>query len=250
MAQQEFMISLLPRDCDVAILAGGKATRLQPVVSDRPKFLAEIGGRPFAHYQLTELARAGFRRAVICTGHLAYMIEAALGPRWMEMDLIYSREEIVLDTGGAVRLALNHLTASHAIVLNGDTFVELDYAGLLSSVGNRGAIAALATIEVDEPQRYGAVDMSPDGLIQRLVEKGQVLSTGPAAINAGVYLLPRSLIESIPEGRKISLERDLLPHWIQQGIVGFPAGGPFIDIGTPASYTLAQSVLAKWAKLD
>jgi NDP-sugar pyrophosphorylase family protein len=234
-----------PADCDAVILAGGRATRLQSVVSDRPKLLAEIAGRPFAHYLLTQLARAGFGRAVFCTGHMADQIEAALGRHWGSLELAYSREESALDTAGAVRHALPLLHTGLSVVINGDTFLGIDFASMLKATAVRKAAGAIALVEVADAQRFGSVSVSPKGLITGFVEKGAG-HMRPGLINGGIYALERSLIEQIPAGRKISLERDMMPVWIPQGIHGYLATGPFIDIGTPESYAESQQVLARW----
>ena len=239
---------LSPADCDAVILAGGKATRLQSVVSDRPKILAEIDGLPFAHYLLNQLLRAGFHRAIICTGHLADMVEGALGHCWHDMELVYSREEEALDTGGAIRLALPQLAGRNAVVINGDTFVQIDFAAMLQRFETSGAAAALALVDVPDPQRYGSVKLSPDGYVMGFHEKNILAQPGqPASINAGIYVLPPQAIAMIPLGRKVSVEREIMPRWIEQGLLGISSPGPFIDIGTPESFGLAQTVLREWA---
>ena len=251
MAQQEPLISsITPAACDAVILAGGKATRLQSVVSDRPKILADIGGRPFAHYLLTQLARAGFRRAVFCTGHLADMVENAIGPRWDGLEVVYSREETACDTGGALRLALSRLQAKHCVVVNGDTFLALDFAAMLAQYGSSEAAAAIALVNVDNPGRYGSVSVAPNGLVTGFVEKSAAAKlAGSAPINAGVYVVPREEVAEIPAGQPLSIERDIMPLWVAKGLLAYRCSGPFIDIGTPQSYAEAQDVLALWSGL-
>jgi NDP-sugar pyrophosphorylase family protein len=237
-----------PADCDAVILAGGRATRLQSVVSDRPKLLAEIAGRPFAHYLLTQLARAGFGRAILCTGHMADQVEIALGRRWGSMELAYSREEVALDTAGAVRFALPLLRAELSMVINGDTFLGIDFASMLQAKAARRAAGAMALVEIADGHRFGSVSVSPSGLVTGFVEKGAG-HNGPGLINGGIYALDRSLIEQIPAGRRVSLEREMMPVWIPRGIHGHLATGPFIDIGTPESYAESQLVLGGWFDL-
>jgi NDP-sugar pyrophosphorylase family protein len=241
--------SILPAQCDVFILAGGKATRLQPVVNDRPKILADVRGRPFAHYLLNQLERAGFTRAVICTGHMADMVEIALGSRWKTMELIYSREESAMDTAGALRLAFQKFRTEHCVVVNGDTFVNVDFIDLLSCYSAADAVAAIVVAAVRDPQRYGSIVISPTGLVTGLREKAASAFISPGLISAGVYVLSRPLIERIPVAQKVSIERDMMPLWLDRGVLAYKSAGPFIDIGTPASYAEAQHFLAEWAEI-
>jgi D-glycero-alpha-D-manno-heptose 1-phosphate guanylyltransferase len=243
--------SILPAQCDVFILAGGKATRLQPIVNDRPKILADVCGRPFAHYLLAQLERAGFRRAVICTGHMADMVEIALGSRWKTMELIYSREETAMDTAGALRLALQKFRTEHCVVVNGDTFVNVDFADLLRCYSAAEAVAAIVVAAVRDPQRYGSIVISPTGLVTGFREKARTApaSISPDLINAGVYVLSRPLIDRIPVAQKVSIERDMMPLWVDMGVLAYKSAGPFIDIGTPSSYAEAQHLLAEWADI-
>src|ERR671910_3457055 len=113
-------------DLSVAVLAGGLGTRLRPVVSDRPKALAEIHGRPFLAYLLDQLSTAGCSRVVLCTGHLGEQIERAFDKRYRNLQISYSRETRPLGTGGALRLALPDLLSDPVLVMNGDSFCATD----------------------------------------------------------------------------------------------------------------------------
>lgn len=222
----------------VAILAGGLGTRLRAVVPDRPKVLAQVNDRPFLSYLLDQINQAGGTRVVLLTGYAADQVEEQFGDEYAAMDLLYSREPEPLGTGGAVRLALPLLDAEYALVLNGDSYCGLDLAALATEAQTRQVVAALATVEVPDIGRFGAVETNDNGLITRFVEKGG--GSGPGAINAGVYCLSRDMIESIPEGEGVSLETEVFPGWLRHGCAAWPAPGPFIDIGTPASYAAAE----------
>jgi D-glycero-alpha-D-manno-heptose 1-phosphate guanylyltransferase len=230
-------------DITAVILAGGRGIRLRPVVADRPKVLAEILGRPFLRYLLDELAIAGLRRVVLCTGYMSENIYQTLGDTYASLNLFYSREGKPLGTGGALRLALPELTSDIVLVMNGDSYIEADLGDFLRWFAEKGALAALILTRVADTKRYGRVVSSLDGQILLFEEK--VENGGPGWINAGLYLLRTELISNIPSGRAYSLERDFFPGLIGKGLYGYQCKGEFIDIGTPDSYRKAKAFFLK-----
>jgi NDP-sugar pyrophosphorylase family protein len=222
----------------VAILAGGLGTRLRPSIGERPKVVAEVNGRPFLAYLLDQVARFGFRDVVLCVGWQADAVEAALGARHGPLRLRYSREPAPLGTGGALRLALPLLAGRAAMVMNGDSFCDADLAAAWAWHRERRASASLVLVEMADTSRYGRVDVDSSDAICRFMEKQQ--GSTPGWINAGIYLLERARIESIPAGRALSFERDVLPAWVGAGLLGHRAAARFIDIGTPQSYSAAS----------
>lgn len=221
-----------------AVLAGGLGTRLRSVLSHRPKALAPVAGRHFLAYLLDQLADEGsFEQVVLCTGHLGDQIQTAFGDCWRKLHLQYSREPRPLGTAGALRYALDRFPSGAVLVLNGDSYCDLDLGGMASFHESRGSEATIALTEAPDPSRYGAVSCDPDGVIRGFAEKGR---TGPGLINAGTYILSRRVIEAIASGLAVSLERDCFPHWIGMGLFGFNRGQRFLDIGTPSSLREAQ----------
>lgn len=225
-----------------AILAGGLGTRLRSVVSDRPKVLAEIHGRPFLTYLLDEIASVGIEHAVLCTGYKAEMVRQILGDDYRGVHLSYSEEANPLGTGGALRQALPNLMTSTALVLNGDSFCHTDLAEFHAWHVAHGAQTSLLLAQVPDTTRYGNVMIDDIGRVLEFSEKGQ--HHGPGFINAGVYLLSRELIADIPPGRAVSLEREVFPGWVGHGLYGYAGGREFIDIGTPESFSLAEQFFA------
>lgn len=222
-----------------AILAGGLGTRLRSVVADRPKVLAPVAGRPFLAHILDQLSRSGIREAVILVGHLAEQICSTFGDSYRGMRLSYSEETEPLGTGGAVRLALHHFQSKTILLLNGDSYCDLDIAAFNQFHHERLATMSIALTRVENAARFGRVVTDTRGRIERFEEKNPTPLHG--WINAGLYFLSRSLIEQIPLGKPISLERDLMPSWVALGeVFGFTGGGRFIDIGIPESYAEAQ----------
>jgi NDP-sugar pyrophosphorylase family protein len=221
----------------VAILAGGLGTRLRPATGERQKVLAEVAGRPFLSFLLDRLATQGFCDVVLCVGHRAAEVEAALGTAHGPLRLRYSHETRPLGTAGALRHALPLLDAPAALVLNGDSFCDADLAAAWAWHAAERSEATLVLVEVADTSRYGRVEVDESGVIHRFVEKQELRTRG--WINAGIYLLARARIASIPAGRPLSLERDVFPGWVDGGLRGWRTRARFIDIGTPESYAEA-----------
>lgn len=233
-----------PARSPVAVLAGGLGTRLRPAIDDRQKVVAEVGGRPFVAYLLDRVAQAGFREVVLCVAHRAESVEAALGRTHGPLRLGYAREAEPLGTAGALRNALPRLVPTQpdtpVLVLNGDSFCDVDLAALLAWHVARSAEATLVLARVDDVSRYGRVEVDGGDRIRRLTEKQE--GAGAGWINAGIYLFARRRLESLPRG-PASLERDVLPRWIASddpALHGYRTRGEFIDIGTPRSYADAS----------
>lgn len=230
------------------IFAGGLGTRLRAAVADRPKVLAEVLGRPFLAYLLDQVATAGVREVVLATGYMAEQVEAAFGTAHGPLRLRYSREATQLGTGGALRLASELLVGDPVLVMNGDSYCHADLAALCAAPADRGATAAMLLTEVADVSRYGAVVQRADQMLDSFVEKGG--ATGPGWINAGAYVLPRDVIEAIPAGRPVSLEKEVLPFLVESGLLGVRAPGPFLDIGTPESYAAATAFFGEAGPAD
>jgi NDP-sugar pyrophosphorylase family protein len=222
---------------DAIVLAGGRGTRLSSVVSDRPKVLAEVLGRPVLTFLLDRLERAGIRRTILAVGYMADMVEDAIGSRYKSMEILYSKEVQPLGTGGGLQLASSLLQSSHAMVFNGDSFCQLDIAGMVDFHNRQAAMGTIAVIGVPDAGRYGRVQMGPD---QRILKFEEKQAGGSGSINAGIYLVPSSALRTIPAGQPISLEREIFPVWVEQGLYAFEAEGPFLDIGLPETYAQAS----------
>lgn len=223
-----------------AVLAGGLGTRLRPAVADRPKVLAPVGGRPYLTYLLDQLAGAGVGEVVLLTGYGAEQVRDALGEAYAGMRLVYSAEPTPLGTAGALRWALPRLSAPTVLLLNGDSYCDVDLAAFWRFHQAQGADASLVLARVADASRFGQVRVSPKGVVSSFREKEGEQKAG--RVNAGVYLLSRSLLAGIPLLQPASLERDLLPGWVtDRHVCGFRCGGRFLDIGTPQSYAEAET---------
>ena len=223
------------------VLAGGLGTRLREAVPDRPKVLAEVCGRPFIFYLLEDLEAAGVREVVLCTGHMAEAVRTAVGERSGAMAVRYSVEDRPLGTGGALRQALPLASSETVLVANGESLFRTSLGRFWSWHLARELQASLLLARVDDASRFGRVTFKELGRITRFAEKDGVAA--PGWINAGLYLLHRSRISAIPPGQPVSLEKDIFPQWLPQGLHGLTAKGLFMDIGTPESYRQAESAL-------
>jgi D-glycero-alpha-D-manno-heptose 1-phosphate guanylyltransferase len=223
----------------VAVLAGGAGTRLRSVVSDRPKALVPINGRPFLVILLDQLIACGANRVVLCTGYLGDQIRETVGDWYRGCPVVYSHEDQPLGTGGAIRRALEQYDDSVWMVANGDSYLAAPLAEFVSWYGRDERNGALLLAHVDDAARFGTVEVDSAGRVLGFREKQDLAA--PAWINAGIYLLPRNRIEELPEHVSLSLEEDVFPGWAEQGLEAYCIDAPFIDIGTPESLERAAN---------
>jgi histidinol-phosphate phosphatase family protein len=231
------------------VLVGGLGTRLRAVVADRPKPLALVDGEPFVLRLLDQLAAAGCRAVVLCTGHLGECVERELGREHAGMALHYSHELEPLGTGGALRNAWQARDVAQALVCNGDSFVDCDLTAFVPAMARR-AEAGLVAVPVADGGRYGSLEvgaMQADGcaLVQSFREKG---NRGRTLVSAGITWLARTDVLALPAGPS-SLERDLLPRlWRASRLVAMPCDAAFLDIGVPDDYARASEFFADCAR--
>jgi NDP-sugar pyrophosphorylase family protein len=226
------------------ILAGGQGTRLRGVLPGIPKVLAPVGGRPFLSYLLEQLRFAGVRNVVLCTGYRADQVFEAFGTRYKDLELRYSAESRPLGTAGALRFALAEADAETLLVLNGDSYIDcpLDEFHRWHLERESSFPGSLLLTWTEETSRFGTVEVGPRDAIRSFREKCSLRRAG--WINAGVYLFKRSLLESIRPDRNTSLEREMFPLWVPQGLGGCTIRAPLVDIGTPESFAQAENVMA------
>ena len=225
------------------ILAGGMGTRLRPVLADRQKVAAEVAGTPFIAYLLRQVEKAGVRKAILCAGYRAQSLKTAVQGLFPRLEVKFSIEERPLGTGGALRLALKSCMEKEFLVMNGDSFFDLDLNAFLAFSERASESAVISLRRMENVARYGMVRL-PSGKIARFEEKGAFRGAG--WINAGIYRIRREVLEQIPEQTLCSLEREIFPRLAENGeLAGYPAEGMFIDIGTPESFLEAQKLLEK-----
>jgi D-glycero-alpha-D-manno-heptose 1-phosphate guanylyltransferase len=226
------------------ILVGGLGTRLRNVLTDRPKPMALVNGRPFLEVLVTRLAQAGIRDVVMCVGYRAEIIEEHFGDgSRYGIKIRYAREKELLGTAGAVRNALDLVNSDSFFVLNGDSYCTVDFSKLAAHHACRRAAATVVAVEIADCSRYGSLRLKPDGVVEGFIEKTE--ASGPGWINAGIYLLQRSVVRGLTPNKCASFERDVFPALAsQQNLHSIKTSGDFIDIGIPSELQRAQTLFA------
>lgn len=223
------------------MLAGGPGTRLRSVLPDLPKPMAPIQGRPFLTYLLDNLIAQGIQRVVLSVGYRRERIQDFFRNGYGRLAIDYAIEGKPLGTGGAIALALPRLNGPEGFVLNGDTYLELDFRAMAAAYRTYGdGNIMMAVQHVPDATRYGRVDV-----VNKCVQGFFPGSAGAGTINAGVYLTPRGLFDDHSLPASFSFEQDfLLPNVQTLRPRAFPCNGIFIDIGVPEGYAEAQRVLS------
>lgn len=224
------------------ILAGGRGSRLSNIINDRPKPMADVNGYPFLEYLIHQLKSYGLTEIILSVGYKGEIIKDYFGDgsKW-SVDISYSEEEIPLGTGGAILKAKSLIKTDNFIVMNGDSLLELDYHVFIKSHYSHKGIGTIAIAGVEDASRYGSVKMDEQHRIVSFNEKG---IEGKGYINGGIYCFNKDIFHHIPEGY-VSIEKEIFPKLINNGLYGFKTEGFFIDIGTPESYELAQKEMSK-----
>lgn len=229
---------------EAIILAGGLGTRLRTLVPNLPKPMAPVSGRPFLEYNLDLLSRQGIRRVFLSVGYGRRVIMECFGSSYRGMKIDYVIEDEPLGTGGALRESLWHARTNPVVVMNGDTFLEFDLAGLEDFHTRRRSPLTLTLKHLPETGRYGRVVVEGEK-VKSFEEKA---SGGEGLINAGVYMIDRRTGWLLGDyGRRFSLEDDFLVHMTDDAYA-YLVDGYFIDIGVPEDYLRAQTELEFHAK--
>lgn len=238
----------MPHHAEAVIVAGGFGTRLLPLTARRPKHLLNVGGVPFLEHQIARLAGAGVDHVVLATSYHAELFEPVLGDgsRW-GVRLDYVHEEEALGTAGAIRNATGVLRTDPdgvVVVLNGDVLSGHDLRGQITDFttprGGRAVDVSLHLVEVPDARAYGCVPTDPSGRVTGFVEKSEEPVTHQ--VNAGCYVFRRAVLDEIPAGRVVSVERETFPQLIAAGrlVVGYVDTAYWRDVGTPEALRAAS----------
>lgn len=223
---------------DAIVLAGGLGTRLRPLVSDVPKPMAPVNGRPFLELLLEYWIGQGVRRFVLSVGYLADRITRHFGNHWCGAELAYVTEREPLGTGGGLMLAMDEVRSEKMLVMNGDSYFAVSLQELEAFHSGRQADWTLSLFRSSDAKRYQGFSLGADG---------RVHSLSGSTVNGGVYLLKCSRMKDLPwkRGQAFSLENDLLPHALSAGwdIYGREFDRPFVDIGVPRDYQGAGAII-------
>ena len=224
------------------ILAGGFGTRLQSVVKDVPKCMAEVSGKPFLKYLFDYLDQQGFDHVILSLGYKSQYVIDWLASQNQKFKISYVVETEPLGTGGAIRLAIGKVNSNHAFVINGDTFFDVDTDYLLQSHKDKRADITIALKPMADFDRYGSVEINAENRIIKFNEK-QYCTNG--LINGGVYLINKNIFSQINLPQKFSFEKDIMESQNDNiSIFGYIQNCYFIDIGIPSDFEKANKDFA------
>jgi len=227
-------------ETDVLILCGGLGTRFREVRVDIPKSLAPIQGAPFIDMLLNDLISQGFIRIILATGHLSDQIEHHVKRR-TDAEYVISNEPTPRGTGGAIKYAENHFCSDQVLILNGDSRIIFYFPSLIEFHTNHQAEMSILLSGSTKGTDYGNVVLNGKNRIITFSEKPPESNSG--CVNAGVYVINRSLLSFFNPEKKCSLEKDCLPSWIKSHrIFGLLTNKPVYDIGTPERYINSQTI--------
>ncbi len=220
------------------VLVGGEGTRLRPLTLTQPKPAVALVDRPFIRYMVDWLGRHGIDEVVMACGFKAEGLRTALGDSVPGgPSIVYLQEDEPLGTAGPVRLAADRgLLGDRFMVLNGDSLTDLDLTALQRQHSETGAVLTLGLYPVDDPTSFGLVRRGDDGAVLGFLEKPDPAEIDTDEVSAGAYVIERQVLDLIPPGRAVSIEREVFPRLVGQGLYGRRLEGYWMDIGTPDRY--------------
>jgi mannose-1-phosphate guanylyltransferase len=224
------------------ILVGGLGTRLRPITFDVPKALVPLRNRPFMGYMLDFLRNGGLDGAVLSLGYLPTPIQEYLaGFDLDEFSVDYAVEDRALGTAGGIKNAARFLREEGSVVaVNGDVLAGTDLRSLIEIHREKGALATITLTSVEDPTAYGLVEVDHDMVVRRFIEKPAADEVTTNLVNAGIYVLEPEVLEMIPPGREVSIEREIFPELQAMGrLRAHVSSSYWRDIGTPRSYLAA-----------
>ncbi|MFE0134747.1 sugar phosphate nucleotidyltransferase [Streptomyces sp. NPDC059037] len=235
---------------EAILLVGGKGTRLRPLTVHTPKPMVPAAGVPFLTHQLARARAAGVEHIVLATSYLAEVFEPYFGDgSALGLHIEYVTETEPLGTGGAIRNVASRLHSAPdepVLIFNGDILTGLDIRALVATHEDSGADVSLHLTKVDDPRAYGLVPTDPTGRVTAFLEKPQTPEEIVTdQINAGAYVFRRSVIDTIPEGRPVSVERETFPDLLASGahLQGMVDSTYWLDLGTPQAFVRGSADL-------
>jgi mannose-1-phosphate guanylyltransferase len=236
------------RQLKAVILAGGFGTRLRPLSCTRPKALFPIVNKPLLQWIFERLAQNGFKEAILAINMQTefYIKQQQLPKYGLNVKFSIDPPKTPLGTAGPIKRA-EKLVGHEApfLVLNGDIFADLSYKEMIESHKEGKAVATIALVRVDDPNRYGVAELAEDNRIKNFIEKPPKEKAPSNLINAGVYVLSPRIFDYIPKGKAVSMEREVFPKLAEDGkLYGHPVQGLWMDIGKPEEYLQTNKILA------
>ncbi|MCB9757117.1 MAG: NTP transferase domain-containing protein [Candidatus Omnitrophica bacterium] len=230
---------------DMVILCGGLGTRLRSTIGQSQKIMAAVGEEPFLNKVLRHLQEQGFRRIILAVGYQAQQVEQYYRAHDMGLIIEFSREELPLGTGGAIKNAQSLIESDQFFAMNGDCFCSLNYQEFLKFHLAQKSAVTLSVAKIAECRDYGTVLLGAHDVIVGFEEKKDV--AGGGFVNIGAYCFNKEVLELMPAG-KFSIELDffpVLPVKLGERFRSFVVDQEFLDIGTPERYSSAQETIRK-----
>lgn len=227
---------------EAILLVGGQGTRLRPLTINTPKPMLPVAGVPFTVHQILRARDAGIERIVLGTSYRADVFKEFIAGADLGIEVVIATEPEPLGTGGAIRFASQHLTSAPqdpVVIFNGDVLTGVDIAGLVAAHVGRDAAVSLYLTRVADPRAYGLVPTDGNGRVTAFLEKPSTPEEIVTdQINAGCYVFTRSVIDSIPSDRVVSVERETFPELLatEALVLGVVDDGYWLDLGTPLSF--------------
>ena len=235
------MIKTNTQNTDIVILCGGLGTRLRPVIGERQKVTAEVGPKPFLVVLINYIRRFGFSHFVLCTGFAKEEVYNAIQEQYgneKQVSLEFSDEKISLGTGGAIKKALPLIKSDPFIVVNGDTFSDIDFFSLFD-FHDRMKSSLSIVLARSTREDGGNIIVDKNSRVTSFQEKQNKPTLG--YINAGVYMVSKNVVPSMPAAETFSLEHDFFPEIVKtERCFGYIHKGEMLDIGTPERYAYAE----------
>jgi mannose-1-phosphate guanylyltransferase len=238
--------SVNPAEVDAVVLVGGQGTRLRPLTLSAPKPMLPTAGLPFLTHLLSRIAAAGIQHVVLGTSYKAEVFEAEFGDgSKLGLQIDYVVEDEPRGTGGGIANVASTLRYGTTMVFNGDVLSGADLGALLSSHHDNDADLTLHLVRVGDPRAFGCVPTNSDGVVTAFLEKTQDPPTDQ--INAGCYVFRRSVIDRIPTGRSVSVEREVFPALLSDGlrVCGYVDATYWRDMGTPEDFVRGSADLVR-----
>ncbi|MDN5859463.1 MAG: NDP-sugar synthase [Pseudonocardia sp.] len=233
-------------DVEAVVLVGGKGTRLRPLTLSAAKPMLPTAGVPFLAHLLSRIRAAGVRRVVLGTSYLAEAFEKGFGDgSALDLELTYVMEDEPLGTGGGIRNVAEHLRAATVLVFNGDVLAGTDLAAVVDTHRRTAADVTLHLVRAQNPRAFGCVPTDADGRVEAFLEKTEDPPTDQ--INAGCYVFRREVIDRIPAGRPVSVERETFPGLLAGGarVWGHVDAAYWRDLGTPGDLVHGSADLVR-----
>lgn len=232
------------KNVDIIILCGGKGTRLKNAIGDCPKILAPIGSNVFLDIFLKNIIFYGFRRVILSVGYMKEkIIDYCAKHSSKGLEIVFSKEDYPLGTGGAIKKARNYIKSSHFLVMNGDTlYNNIDFKKFYENHLDKNALLSIILSETNDISDCASIEIDGNGKILAFKEKMPIRKRG--LVSAGIYLMNNNIFKYMPDKDSFSIEYDFFPKIIlNNDCYGFVHQGEFIDIGAPDRYKMVNQLI-------